>query len=107
MCDVVRLKDHGWKCTAGVVWNILLRAAAQMISVSAACRDLSKGPSDLAVRTALEEGLPKTLKALEIQLHTALTANLPNRGRKRSWPVAIDWDLVPYYGQPHASRNGL
>lgn len=107
LCDAVRLKDHGWKCTAAVVWNILLRAAAQMISVSAACRDLSDGPSDQAVMTALEEGLPKTLKALENQLHAALTVNLPNRVRKRSWPVAIDWHLVPYYGQPHASRNEL
>jgi len=107
LCESVRLKDHGWKCTAMVVWNILLRAAAQTTSVSAACLDLSDGPSDEAVRTALQDGLPKTLKALENQLHTALTGNLPNRVRKRSWPVAIDWHLVPYYGQPHTSRNEL
>ena len=33
----------------------------RFISVSAACRDLAKGPSDEAVMTALEDGLPKTL----------------------------------------------
>lgn len=107
LCDAVRLKDHGWKCTARLVWSIVLRAAAQMVSISAACRDLSRGPSDQAVMTALEAGLPKTLKALENQLHNALTGNLPSRVRKRSWPVAIDWHLTPYYGEPHASPNEL
>jgi hypothetical protein len=107
LCDGVRLKRHGWKCTANVVWSIVLRAAVQTTSISAACRDLRGSPSDEAVTTALKKGLPKTLQALENQLHTALTANLPKRVRKRAWPVAIDWHLVPYYGQPYASPNEL
>ena len=53
------LKDHGPRCTAETVLGIALRAAAQSISVSAACRDLAKAPSDHAVLTALEEGLHK------------------------------------------------
>lgn len=105
--ESVPLKDRGRKCTAAVVWSIVLRAAAQMTSISAACRDLSGAPSDEAVLTALEEGLPKTLRVLENRLHGALTNHLPNRVRKRSWPVAIDWHLVPYYGQPQSSRNEL
>ena len=62
------VKDHGWLCTATVVLGIVLRAAARSISVSAACRDLAKGPSDQAVMTALEDGLPKTLPVLERRL---------------------------------------
>ena len=55
------LKDHGWLCTAAVVLNIVLRAAARSISISAACRDLANGPSDSAVMapfvfTALQAG---------------------------------------------------
>lgn len=103
----VKLKDHGWKCTSAVVWSVVLRAAAQMTSISAACRDLSGAPSDEAVFTALEEGLPRTLRALENQLHGALTNHVPNRVRRRRWPVAIDWHLIPYYGQPQSSRNEL
>src|SRR5688572_457076 len=38
------LKDHGWKCTAAVVLNIVLRAAARSISPSAARHG---GSSDL------------------------------------------------------------
>jgi len=101
------LKDHGWKCTAALVFNIVLRAAARCISVSAACRDLSDGPSDQAVMTALEEGLPKTLSVLERRLNEALTCELPRRMRRRQWRVAIDWHLSPYYGQHQDSRNEI
>lgn len=101
------VRDHGWKCTALVVLNVLLRAAARSISVSAACRDLASAPSDQAVMTALEKGLPKTLSVLEGRLNQALVGCLPRRWKRRSWRVAIDWHLTPYYGEPHRSRNEL
>lgn len=101
------LKDHGWRCTASTVLAIVLRAAAQSISLSAACRDLVKAPSDHAVLTALEESLPKTLPVLERRLNEALTGDLPRRMRRRAWHVAIDWHLVPYYGRPYRSRNEI
>jgi hypothetical protein len=101
------LKDHGWLCTAAVVLGIVLRAAARSISVSAACCDLKKAPSDQAVMTALEEGLAKTMPVLERRLNDALTGPLPRRLRRRKWEVAIDWHLQPYYGQPERSRNEL
>lgn len=101
------LKDHGWLCTAPVVLNIVLRAAGRSISLSAACRDLAKGPCDQAVMDALDDGLPKTLPVLERRLNEALTGQLPRRIRRRAWQIAIDWHLVPYYGQPQRSRNEL
>ena len=78
------VKDHGWLCTAAVVLGIVRRAAARSISVSAACRDLAKGPSDQAVMTALEEGLPKTLLVLERRMDDALSGPLPRRMRRRA-----------------------
>ena len=101
------VKDHGWKCTAAMVLNIVLRAASRCISVSAACRDLSDGPSDQAVMTALEDGLPKTLEVLEQRLNESLTCELPRRMRRRSWRIAIDWHLSPYYGLPQDSKNEI
>ena len=101
------LKDHGWLCTASVVWNIVLRAAARLISVTAACRDLANAPSDQAVFNALSDGLPKTRKVLERRLNEALTFHLPRRLRRRTWEVAIDFHLEPYYGEPSASKNEL
>ncbi len=101
------VKDHGWLCTATVVLGIVLRAAARSISVSAACRDLASGPSDHAVLTALDDGLPKTLAVLERRLNEALTDGMPRRMRRRAWEVAIDLHLNPYYGSPYRSRNEI
>ena len=101
------VKDHGWKCAAAILLDITLRAAARCISISAACRDLTQAPSDQAVMTALDEGLPKTLLVLERRLNEALIDPLPKRMRRRAWNVAIDWHLQPYYGQPFQSRNEL
>jgi len=101
------LADHGRLCTAAVVWSIVLRAAARMTSVHAACNDLARAPSGQAVFTALTDGLPKTLKVLERRLNEALAIPLSRGMRRREWEVAIDWHLVPYYGDPKQSRNEL
>ena len=105
LVDSMRMKDHGWLCTSDVVWSIVLRAAARTCSLLAACRDLANGPSEQAVLNALVDGLPKTLQVLENRLNGALVDRLPRHLKRRSWPVAIDWHLVPYYGEPKRSRN--
>lgn len=102
------LKDHGPLCTAVTVWNMVLRAAARMISVFAACRDLALAPSQQAVFDALTDGLPRTLRVLEKRLNVALTGQaLPRRLRRGQREVAIDWHEVPYYGKPKRSRNEI
>lgn len=104
------LKDRARRsaCTATVVWSIVLRAAAQLTSLFAVCRDLDKAPSAQAVFDALEAGLPRTLPVLEKRLNRALmTASWSRRLQRRRWQVAIDWHLVPYYGQALWSRNEL
>jgi len=101
------MKDHGWLCTAAVVWSIVLRAAARNMSLFAACRDLANAPSEQAVLNALEDGLPRTLPVLENRLNGALVDHLPRRLRRRSWDAAIDWHLTPYYGEPQRSRNEI
>jgi hypothetical protein len=101
------VKDHGWLCKAAVVLAIVLRAAGRSISVSAACRDLGRGPSDQAVMTALEDTLPKTLPVLERRLNEGLVTYVPRWMRRRAWETAIDLHLAPYYGQPYKSRNEI
>jgi hypothetical protein len=107
LLDAQLLKDHGPLCTAVVVWSVVMRAAARMVSVFAACRDLANAPSQQAVFDALEDGLPRTLQVLEKRLNWALTSSWPRRLQRRQWPVAIDWHLVPYYGEAHQSRNEI
>lgn len=98
-------KDHGWLCTAVVVLNVVLRAAARSFSIHAACRDLSGGPSGDAAMTAIEDGLPKTRLVLENRLNQALAGEWPKSLKRRAWRVAIDYHEVPYYGQPQKTEN--
>jgi hypothetical protein len=101
------LKDHGYLCTAVMVFHVLLRAAARAFSVFAACRDLAEAPSQQAIFNALSDGLPRTLPTLEKRLNGALTQSWPQRLKRRAWPIAIDWYLEPYYGQPQQSKNEI
>ncbi len=107
LCESVELPDHGWKCTAAVVWMLLIRAAARQQSIFAACRDLKEAPSDQALLNALRDGLPKATRVLERHLVAALQTRLPRKLLRRSREVAIDWHLIPYHGEPLKSDNEL
>jgi hypothetical protein len=78
-----------------------------MTSLLTVCRDLTATPSQQAVFNALKDGLPRTLAVLENRLNDALIGVGARRLRRRAWPVAIDWHLVPYYGLPQHSRNEI
>ena len=95
----LRLADHGPKCTAGLLWAILLYAAARICSLAAACASLRDAPSDSAAHDALIATLPG-LAELQRRINRALQGDLPKALRRRRQPLAIDLHLVPYHGQP-------
>lgn len=101
-------EDTGWKCTAQVVWQILLLAAARMTSVYAACRDLAGAPSDDAVGNALDAWLPKRTQTLEAWFEPVLAGQwLPKALFRKPRVVAIDWHAIPYHGEPQRWSNEL
>ncbi len=95
----LRLADHGRKCTAGVLWAVLLYAASRISSLAAACASLRDAPSDSACHDALLATLPG-LAELQRRVNRALQGDLPRCLRRRRQPLAIDLHLVPYHGQP-------
>jgi hypothetical protein len=95
----LRLKDHGPKCTAGMLWTILCYAACRISSIAAACATLRDAPSDTAVHDALLATLP-ALAELQRRVNRALQGDLPKVLRRRRQPLAIDLHLVPYHGKP-------
>jgi DDE family transposase len=95
----LRLKDHGPKCRSGILWTILLYAAARLVSLAAACAALLEAPSDSAVHDALLAGLPNFAE-LQRRLNRALQGDLPNALRRKPQPLAIDLILIPYHGLP-------
>src|ERR1700722_15051780 len=54
----LRLRDHGPRCTAGMLLTLLCYAAARIGSLSAACKALVDAPTYTAVHTALLATLP-------------------------------------------------
>jgi hypothetical protein len=95
----LRLRDHGPKCRAGMLWTVLLYAAARLTSLAAACVALLNAPSDTAIHDALLATLP-ALAELQRRLNRALQGDLPKALRRRRQPLAIDLTLIPYHGQP-------
>src|SRR5436309_845689 len=95
----LRLRDHGPKCTAGMLWALLCYAAARITSLAAACRSLRDAPPDAAAPDSLLATLPSTAE-LQRRVNHALQGDLPRALRRRRQPLAIDLHLVPYHGQP-------
>ncbi len=95
----LRLEYEGTKCTASTLLQILLIAAARVVSIFAACRDLADAFSDQTIRNALAASLPE-IDVLERRLDRALATRLPKALRRRGRIVAIDLTLIPYHGQP-------
>ena len=90
-----------------MVWDILLYASVNGITIESACSELAGVPSGNTVRPHLHAVLEPSgfgVCALEDQLNAALQDLLPARvlrGRKRKgWEIGIDLVDIPYHGKP-------
>jgi hypothetical protein len=95
----LRLRDHGPKCTSGMLWTVLFYAASRLISLAAACAALRDAPCDTACHDALLATLP-SLAELQRRINRALQGDLPKALRRQRQPLAIDLTLIPYHGLP-------
>src|SRR2546428_2972237 len=98
LSSALRLEYEGTKCTAGTVFEILLIAAARVVSIFAACRDLADAPCDQTIRNALADALPD-IDELGRRLNPALVTKLPKAPprKRRVRASALTW--LPYHGQ--------
>jgi len=99
LASALKLEYEGTKCTASTLLQIFLAAAARMVSVFAACRDLADTPCDDTIRAALASTLPD-ITELERRLNRSLATKLPKALRSKPRRIAIDLTLIPYHGQP-------
>src|SRR5262245_24701057 len=99
----LRLPDYSKRCTAPVLYSLLLYVAACATTIAHACKRLRGAPCDQTVYDALDSTLPQATQ-LQQRLNRALAAAVPSRIRrgrgKRRYPVAVDLHLIPYYGKP-------
>ena len=102
----LRLEYQGYKCSTSTLLQILLIAAARVVSVFAACRDLADAPTDQTIRNALAVALPE-IAELERRLNLALVKHVPKALRRKSRMVAIDLTLIPYHGRPALDKKEI
>jgi hypothetical protein len=98
----LRLQDHGPKVTSRLVYHVLLFAAATADTIASVCQRLGRVPCKQSIYNALEATLPQRPE-LQQRLNRSLRASIPKAMRRgqRAGRVAIDLNLLPYYGRPH------
>ena len=85
------------------LYNIIISAASQMDSIENTANKLDQSYSGKTIRNYLTQF--ESFKELEIQINQALISKLPRRIRKRKHKLAIDINLIPYYGHPSQSEK--
>ncbi|MCP4156692.1 MAG: transposase [bacterium] len=84
---------------AETIFDIMLRAAAGADSIENTCKTLQDAPSGKTVRTHLEQY--GSVTDMEVHMNRALQARLPPpRVRDNRQPLAVDYNKLPYYGDP-------
>ena len=106
LSSALRLEYEGTKCTSSTLFEVLLIAAARVVSIFAACRDLADAPSDQTIRNALADSLPD-IAELERRLNLSLVTKLPKALRSKPRMLAIDLTLIPYHGQPARHKKEI
>ncbi len=90
--------DMQGECTPETVYEILLHAASHHDSIEHTTQILDGVPTGNDIRYHLAK--LDDIVALEAQLNGALKSRLPRGLTKRKQRIAIDLNLLPYYGQP-------
>lgn len=90
----------GYKSNTEMIFDVLMKAASEGISIDAACRDLENTVGANTIRTLLNQQLPKEeLVAQEKAMNAALAARLPEQLQRWGVEAAIDEHDEPFYGK--------
>jgi Transposase DDE domain len=96
----LKLEISGYKCDSDMLRNVLLKAAAEGLSIDAVCHELSGLAAANTVRVELNQVLNiKELKQQEQEMNEALTEWLPSALYLRRLELALDLHDEPYYGK--------
>jgi putative transposase len=94
------LAANGYVCTSAMLYDVLMKAASENISIDAACRDLESSASSNRIRELLNEQLNVAqLRQYEQQINEALSSRLPQPLPSHKVAAAIDEHDEPFYGK--------
>jgi len=94
------LSADGYKSNSEMLYDVLMKAASDGISIDAACRDLEETVGANTIRELLNEQLTKEqLAEQEAAMNAALAARLPPQFQTHGVEAAIDEHDQPCYGK--------
>ena len=80
------------------LFEVLLHAACNECSIQQSSRELENVPTGNAIRHHINK--LDDVDGLENYLNNALAAKMPGRLQNTKQRIAIDYNLIPYYGEP-------
>ena len=80
------------------LFQILIRAASKGDTIENTARELKDSPGSNNIRYHLKK--INNFETLEKQLNLSLKNQLPKGLKKKKQALAIDLNLIPYYGEP-------
>ena len=94
------LQINGYKYSHNEIWDVLLYASTNGVSIKTSCESLVDAPSYNWVYTMLKTKLFESysLDELEQQGNDTLKDTFPKRLEKSPLKLALDLVLIPYYG---------
>lgn len=86
------------------IWDVLIAAAVERVSIEMASQLLEQAPTGNTVRAVVKTMLARAtdLTALEASMNTLLQRRLPKKLLAPALPGALDLTEIPYHGQQEA-----
>jgi hypothetical protein len=98
--EEISLEADGYIVSCEMIFDVLMKAASEGISIDAACRDLKSSASANRIREVLNEQLTtERLHQIEDEINNALVARVPQQVWEEQVKGAIDEHDEPYYGE--------
>lgn len=87
--------------TAEDIWDVMIAAAAEQMTIERACDLLEEAPSPNTVRNAIHAllGDEEAMATVQSQVNAMLVDRLPKKLLKSKLPAAIDITEIAYHGQ--------
>jgi putative transposase len=85
------------------LFQILVRAASSANTIEQTAKELTAIPSSNNIRYHLHK--INNFQELETELNAALKSRIPQGLKKNQQALAIDLNLIPYYGHPSESER--
>lgn len=100
------LEANGYQTSTEMLYDVLLKAASEGMSLAAATRDLAQSASGNTIRELINQQLePTRLREHEAEVNAALAARIPAHLHNHPVEVSIDEHDEPCYGKSDDLRE--